>query len=65
MQQARRLPAGTRLGMLVGKPRFGGGGGYAQSQRITSAMRDQGRFVDDELRVPAGLPAALRRAWND
>lgn len=26
---------------------------------------DQGRFDDDELRVPAGVPAALRRAWND
>ncbi len=39
----------TRLGMLVGKPSFGGGGGYAQSQRITAAMRDQGRFVDAAL----------------
>jgi DNA polymerase-3 subunit epsilon/ATP-dependent DNA helicase DinG len=38
----------NRLGALVGKPRFGGAG-YAQSQRITNAMRDQGRFVDAAL----------------
>lgn len=38
----------TRLGALVGKPRFGGTG-YAQSRRITHAMRDTGQFVDAAL----------------
>lgn len=26
---------------------------------------DKGRFNDDNLQVPAGVPAHLRRAWND
>ncbi len=26
---------------------------------------DQGRYDDDELKAPAGLSAAQRRAWND
>lgn len=29
------------------------------------AGADQGRFGDGELRVPAGVPPSLRRAWND
>lgn len=35
-----------RLGGLVGSPRFGGGAGYAQSQRITGAVRDNSSFVN-------------------
>lgn len=35
-----------RLGALVGTPRFGGGAGYAQSQRITEKTRDSKGFVD-------------------
>lgn len=39
----------NRLAQLVGKPRFGGGAGYAPSQRITEQMRDSGEFVHAAL----------------
>lgn len=39
----------NRLAQLVGKPRFGGGAGYAQSQRITEQMQDSGAFVQAAL----------------
>ena len=29
------------------------------------AKAEQGRFDDDELKVPAGVPAGLRGPWND
>lgn len=35
----------NRLGPVVGKPRFGGGGGYAQSQRLTDRVREHAGFA--------------------
>ncbi|HVL23819.1 MAG TPA: helicase C-terminal domain-containing protein [Thermomicrobiales bacterium] len=38
----------TRIAALIGKPRFGGGG-YAQSQRLTGPVRDSGHFLDASM----------------
>lgn len=39
----------NRLATMVGKPRFGGGAGYAQSQRLTEQTRDTSGFVNSLL----------------
>lgn len=54
VESATRITALTvelfdRLSQLVGKPRFGEGFGYAQSQRITEQLRDGGSFVQAAL----------------
>jgi predicted DnaQ family exonuclease/DinG family helicase len=38
----------TRLAAMIGKPRFGGGG-YAQSQRLTGEIRESGHYVDASM----------------
>lgn len=38
-----------RLGALVGKPRFGSGAGYAQSQRLTEHIQDSSDYVNAQL----------------
>lgn len=38
----------NRLNAIIGKPNFGGSG-YAQSRRVTRAMRDRGKLTDAEL----------------
>lgn len=50
----------TRLATIVGKPRFGGGAGYAQSQRITEQSRDSSGFVN-ALMIWEELDHLLRR----
>jgi DNA polymerase-3 subunit epsilon/ATP-dependent DNA helicase DinG len=39
----------NRLATIVGKPRFGGGAGYAQSQRLTEQTRDSSGFMNAML----------------